>query len=107
MITRMAGWLGVIGCLMALSGCGETTAIEVRLEPTDKEDVSHLVIASKVDDVQLKDFSINRGNCKGYFFEKGRHLKFGDTSTVYTNCRIVDIQKASVETDQGTNNFTF
>ena len=107
MRVKILARLTLLSCVIGiLSGCGESP-VEVRLEPSEEGHVTHVVISGVVDDVQLKGFTINRGNCTGSFFEKGRHLKFGESSKIYGGCHINEVKEVEIDTDQGEYTFTF
>jgi len=99
--------MGAMTALFAfLTGCGDAP-VDVSLESSTTGNGSRVVISSRVDDVELQGFSINRGNCRGSFFEKGRHLKFGQISKIFASCNPENVKEVEVKTDQGEFTFSF
>ncbi|MDO9177668.1 MAG: hypothetical protein Q7U16_04965 [Agitococcus sp.] len=97
-------------CAGLLVGCGSSpieVAIETKDNPVSDGQMTYLVVTSKVDDVQIKKVSANRGNCKILGYEGSPHLKFGNQLRTLMWCNGNPIQEAEVETSKDKYSYTF
>ena len=97
-------------CAGLLAGCSSPpieATIEIKDNPVSDGQLTYLVVTSKVEDVQIKAVSANRGNCKVLGYEGNPHMKFGSQLRALMWCNGNPIQEAEVETSKDKYSYTF
>ncbi len=97
-------------CACFLAGCGSSpieVTIETKDNPVSEGEMTYLVVTSKVDEVQIKAITANRGNCKILSYHGNPHLKFGTQLKALMFCNGNPIQEAEVETNTEKYSYTF
>lgn len=99
--------ISVLSILFLATGCSpKKPPVEVSIEEIQGVPVLH--VQAITDHVQVTDFKINRGNCRGVvsaYYQIPAELAFGADLKIFANgCNVKEL---ALETDQGSFSFSF
>lgn len=103
-MNKLVGITACILVLVGLSGCSNSSPVEVTLKPNQFwENSLVILVSSKVEKVKVNSIVVNKGNCRSS--GSAAQIKFGENVRFYTsNC---DVKEIEVNTDDGSFTFTF
>lgn len=84
--------------------------VTVNYHPLGAGGISQIHIQSVLDNVTIREVTINRGNCATLDYgalAEGKQLKYGQALLAVSPCRPAEIREVKVKTDQDTYTFTF